>query len=629
MQIYRFARSVRGLKRTVVFCVSAVASFYLADPCRAQAAPSYTINTFAGIGVSGYAGDGSQASNAQLANPFGIAVDSAGNIYIADQANNRIRKITPDGTINTVAGNGTAGYTGDKGSATNAELASPQGVAVDASGNIYISDTINNVVRKVSGGTITTIAGNNSLGFGYSGDGGPAIGAQLFNPTGLAVDSSGNLYIADTNNSVIRRVGTDNNINTVAGNHAPGYLGDSGQATAAEIDSPTGVAVGSNGILYIADTGNNRVRKVGLDGTISSVAGSFIGAYGGDGGPAIKASLNRPRGVAVDAAGNLYIADAFNGRIRMVTTNAAIATIAGNGGAGFSGDGGQATSAKLYFPSDVALDSSGNVYIVDNQNNRIRILTPVQQIPSIAAGGVQSAGAFGAFSAVAPGSWIEIFGTNLATHTRTWTGDDFNGASAPTALDGTFVTIGGESAYVDFISPTQVNAQVPSTVGTGPQSIVVTTAQGMSSPFSLTVNSTQPGLLAPPSFNVVGNQYAVALFSDGVTFVAPSGAIPGVASRQATPGDTIVLYGIGFGAVTPFTPAGEIAGPGTTLTLPLQVFFGQTPAVLSYWGLAPGSVGLYQINVVVPNVATSDLVPLTLTLGSQSGTQTLFIAVKN
>lgn len=617
------------MKRTLVICLSAVASLYLADSCCAQTAPSYTINTIAGTGTSGYSGDGSLAISAQLASPFGVAVDSSGNIYIADQGNNRIRKITPDGNINTVAGNGTSGYTGDKGSATSAELSNPQGVAVDSAGNIYIADTSNNVIRKVSNGSITTIAGDNSLGFGYSGDGGQAVSAQLFHPTSLALDASGNLYIADTNNSVIRRVGTDNTITTVAGNHAPGYAGDGGQATAAEIDNPSGVALEATGILYIADTGSNRVRKVALDGTISTLAGTFTGAYGGDGGPAIKASLNKPRGVAVDAAGNVYIADAFNGRIRLVTRNGAISTIAGNGGAGDSGDGGQATSAKLFFPSDVALNASGNVYIVDNQNDSIRVLTPVQQVPSITAGGVQSAGAFGAFSSVAPGSWIEIFGTNLASGTRPWSGDDFKDANAPISLDGTSVTIGGQSAFVAYISPAQVNAQVPSTVGIGPQSITVTTGQVTSSPYSIAVNPTQPGLLAPPSFNVGGNQYVAALFPDGATFVAPPGAIPGAVSRQAKPGDTIVLYGIGFGAVTPYTPAGEIAGQSTTLVSPLQVFFGQTPATLSYWGLAPGQVGLYQINVVVPNVATSDLVPLTFTLGGQSGTQTLFIAVKD
>ena len=275
------------------------------------------------------------------------------------------------------------------------------------------------------------------------------------------------------------------------------------------------------------------------------------------------------------------------------------------------------------------MDSAGNVYIADNQNNAIRILTAIQQIPTISAGGVQSAGGFGGFSAVAPGSWIEIFGSNLATGTRTWTGDDFNGSNAPTSLNGTSVSIGGLPAYVEYVSTTQVNAQVPSTIGTGQFSVVVSSGQTSSAPYSITVNSLEPGLLAPPSFIVGGNQYAAAVFTDGVTFVAPPGTIAGVTSRQAKPGETIVFYGIGFGGVSPFTPAGVIPSGSTTLVAPLQIMFGQTPATLQYWGLAPGQIGLYQFNVVVPNIASSDLVPVTFTLAGQPGAQTLFIAVKD
>ena len=286
------------MKQTAVFCLSGLASVCLAVSVHAQS--TYNISTLAGNGTSGYSGDGGIGTSAQFANPFGIAVDSAGNVYVADQVNNRIRKITKDGNINTVAGNGTFGYTGDKGSATSAELANPQGVAVDSQGNIYIADTNNHVVRKVSGGTITTIAGNNAAGPGNIGDGGPATNAQLFFPSGLAVDSSGNLYIADTGNSEIRIVKTDGTIKTFAGNGAQGLTGDNGQATAAELNAPTGVAVDSTGVLYIADTSNNRVRRVGLDGTITSIAGTFVGAYGGDGGKAVNASLSKPRGIAVD-----------------------------------------------------------------------------------------------------------------------------------------------------------------------------------------------------------------------------------------------------------------------------------------------------------------------------------------
>src|ERR1017187_5217619 len=261
--------------------------------------------------------------------------------------------------------------------------------------------------------------------------------------------------------------------------------------------------------------------------------------------------------------------------------------------------------------------------IADTNNSRIRLLKPNTSI-----GAVISAGAFGQFSTVAPGSWIEIYGFGLATGSRLWTGADFNGDNAPTSLDGTKVTIGGQAAFIDYISPVQVNAQVPSNVSTGAVQVTVTSGGVTTPPHTVTVNSSQPGLLAPSSFLVNGRQYAVGLFSDGVTYVLPPGAVPGVPSRRANAGDTISFYGVGFGSVSPNIPAGQIVQQSNTLTLPLQVFFGQTPATLSYSGLAPTAVGLYQFNVVVPNVAASDAMPLIFKLNGISGTQTLYIAVQ-
>jgi len=244
-------------------------------------------------------------------------------------------------------------------------------------------------------------------------------------------------------------------------------------------------------------------------------------------------------------------------------------------------------------------------------------------------GTIISAGAYGAFDSAAPGTWMEIYGENLAADSRQWGQSDFNGVNAPTSLDGTKVTVGGQSAFVYYINPGQVDALVPGTVDAGPQPVIVTTAKGTSVPLPLTVNSLEPGFLAPPAFVVNGNQYLAALFSDGVTFVLPPGAISGVTSRQAKPGETITTYGIGFGGVTPNIPAGQIAGVASQLDASLQVMFGSTPATLSYWGLAPGFVGLYQFNIVVPNIDNNDLVPVTFTLGSQSGVQTLYTAVHN
>jgi uncharacterized protein (TIGR03437 family) len=242
---------------------------------------------------------------------------------------------------------------------------------------------------------------------------------------------------------------------------------------------------------------------------------------------------------------------------------------------------------------------------------------------------VAGAAAFGAFTSVAPGSWIEIYGSNLAVSSRGWTTADFNGVKAPTSLDGTKVTIGGQDAFIAYISPTQVNAQLPSNVGPGPQQVMVTTAAGTSAPYIITVNLAQPGLLAPPSFQIRGKQYAAALSNDGATYVLPPGAIPGAASRPAHPGETIVLYGVGFGPVTPIVEAGEVVQQSNALTMPVQIFFGQIPARVSYAGLASGTVGLYQFNVVVPNVAASDAVPVTFTLGGASGEQTLYTAVQD
>jgi len=240
---------------------------------------------------------------------------------------------------------------------------------------------------------------------------------------------------------------------------------------------------------------------------------------------------------------------------------------------------------------------------------------------------VITAGAYGGFDSVTPGTWMEIYGENLASDSRSWGGGDFNGVNAPTSLDGTKVTIGGQPAFVYYISAGQIDALVPGNVGTGPQPLTVTTANGTSEPVMVTVNATEPGMLSPPSFIVNGNAYVAALFSDGQTFVLPPNAIPGVPSRQAKPGETILVYGIGFGSVTPSIPAGQIAQQSNTVSLPLQVMFGSTPATLSYDGLAPNYVGLYQFNVVVPNVPDNDLVPFSFTLNGMSGAQTLYTAV--
>lgn len=319
------------------------------------------ITTVAGNGNYGFGGDNGPATSANLAYPRGVAVDSAGNLYIADTYNNRIRKVS-GGTIVTLAGTAAGGLGGDNGPATSAKLAYPHSVAIDTAGNLYIADSNNSLVRKVSGGVITTVAGGGSS----LGDNGPATSAQLNGAYGLAVGAGGSLYIAEGNNNRIRKV-SGGVIATVAGGGTS--LGDNGPATSAQLYSPEGVAVDSAGNLYIADNSNNRVREVS-NGMISTVAGNGNLPDGGDNGPATNANLAAPWSVALDTAGNLYIAEVLGNRIRKVS-NGVITTFAGNGTAGFSGDNGPATSAKLRAQA-VAVDPAGNVYIADTLNNRIR-----------------------------------------------------------------------------------------------------------------------------------------------------------------------------------------------------------------------------------------------------------------
>jgi sugar lactone lactonase YvrE len=342
------------------------------------------ITTIAGDGTPGWVGDRRLATLAQLKSPYGVAVDASGNIYIADTGNNRIRKVTKStGIITTVAGDGVMRYSGDGGPATSARLNQPFGVAVDASGNIYIADGGNHRIRKVtnfgSSGTISTVAGNGE--YGYSGDGGLATSAQLYAPTGVAVDASGNIYIADTENHRIRKVtnpGSSGIISTVAGNGERGYSSDGVLATSAQLNYPYGVAVDALGNIYIADGENHRIRKVtnpGSSGIISTVAGNGESGYSSDGVLATSAQLNSPFGVAVDASGNVYIADIYNNRIRMVTnpgSSGIISTVAGDGTGGFSGDGELSTSGRLNNPYGLCLDALGDIYIADTYNNRVR-----------------------------------------------------------------------------------------------------------------------------------------------------------------------------------------------------------------------------------------------------------------
>jgi sugar lactone lactonase YvrE len=349
------------------------------------------ITTVAGIGSSGFSGDNGLAKDAQLASPTGVELDEAGDLYIADRFNHRIRKvIATTGVITTVAGSGltgpaNGGFSGDNGLATNAQLNCPSNVVVDLPGNLYIADTYNNRVRMVITATniITTVAGDGTEGYG--GDNSLATEAQLQGPTGVAIDGLGNLYIADANNNRIRKViAATGTITTVVGSgptgHASGdFSGDGGLATEAQLNYPSDVAVDGAGNLYIADSYNHRIRQViGTIGVITTVVGSGPtgpgnGGFSGDGGLATAARLDFPTGVVMDGAGNLYIADNGNHRIRkVIAATGVITTVAGTGVASYGGDNGPAIDAQLNLPAKIAFDGLGNLYIADQDNHRVR-----------------------------------------------------------------------------------------------------------------------------------------------------------------------------------------------------------------------------------------------------------------
>jgi uncharacterized protein (TIGR03437 family) len=563
-------------------------------------AQQYTISTIGGNGSPGYV-DGA-ANGSQFSTPVGAAVDSKGNVYIADSVNHRIRMIS-NGTISTVAGTGTAGYSGDGGAATAAELNYPSAVVVDKAGNLYISDTKNQVIRKVtSAGTISTFAGNQGLGFGFGQDDIAATSSQLFNPIGLAVDSAGNVYIADSNaganasttQGLIRVVNaTSGIITTVVG------LGD----TAGLLICPEGIAFDSSGAMYISDIELHVVAKFANGALDLNFAGNGGDGFGGDGGPAANAVLGDPVGLATDAAGNVYIADPTNNRIRRVTTDGIISTIAGVTRYGYSGDGGPALKAQMWSPHGVAVDSSGNVYIADTENDVIRQLTPGTS-PAITPNGVTNAASY--LPQVSPGALASIFGTGLSNAAYT------SGAPFPTGLgasslggEGVSVSVNGLPAPVFFASPGQINFQVPWETSVGTASVTVSVAGAESNTASVPVVSAGPGLFESGSSAIVQNYPGYSLNGPG---------------NPAAPGSIIIAYLTGSGPVSPAATDG-IAAPLDSLvvaTASHSATIGSEPATVNFAGLAPGWVGLVQVNLVVPAGLAGGTYPLIVTIDGQA-----------
>ncbi|MEI7436319.1 MAG: MBG domain-containing protein, partial [bacterium] len=342
----------------------------------------FGISTFAGNGTWGYSGDGGQATDAKLAGPAGVVMDSAGNQYISEVGNQLIRKVRADGVIEVFAGNGTRGSSGDGGQAADAQLADPYGLALDTAGNLYVADYNNNRIRRIgTDGIITTVAGTGTSGF--SGDGGQATSAQLYGPVGVTVDSSGAIYVADYNNCRIRKIGADGIIRTIAGTVTAGYNGDGIAATNAQLNHPFRMAVDAQGVVYVADYANNRVRRIGTDGIIQTVAGTGTAGFSGDGGAATNAQLSCPIAVSLDSGGALYVADIGNNRIRRVGTNGLIEAVAGTSGSGSTGDGGPATNATFQNIFDVAV-AGNSIYVADYAGCKVRKLAPQSAIWSLA-----------------------------------------------------------------------------------------------------------------------------------------------------------------------------------------------------------------------------------------------------
>lgn len=355
-----------------------------------------TITTIAGTGTAGYTGDGVAATATGLYNPYDIGIDSVGNIFIGDALNQRIRKINTSGIISTVAGTGVAGYNGDGIIATTAKLNFPYGMAVNRAGTIVIADMSNQRIRSIqseTGGTISTIGGTGVLG--YSGDGGAATAAKINNPQGIFWDPSNNVFFGDHDNNRLRKIDPAGTITTIAGNGTAGYSGDGGPATAASLYAPSSVAADATGNIYIADMFNHRIRRVDyVTGIITTVAGTGVLGYSGDGGPATAARIRYPKGVCVDRLGNILFTDTDNNLVRKInTTTGIITSIAGTGVAGFGGDGGPATLAKLNYPQGIYVDIYGNIYIGDCLNNRVRkidcvppVVAPISGVDTVCIG---------------------------------------------------------------------------------------------------------------------------------------------------------------------------------------------------------------------------------------------------
>jgi uncharacterized protein (TIGR03437 family) len=733
------------------------------------------IYTVAGSGAIGFTGDGGEALVAELNNPAGLAI-SSGVVYFADASNERVRKIA-NIAITTVAGTGIR----DNGPATNAFLNFPEGVAIDGSGDILVADTGNaearqfktggniNRVGQLQGGipygatvdpagnfyltdeeagfpyeiphilklgtdgSTTLIAGNGPDGF--AGDGGPATLAVLNTPQGVVVDGAGNIYVADYGNHRIRKIDTTGNINTIAGNGKPQFSGDNGPATLAGID-PFDLALDNAGDILVVDQLNNRIRQIAPNNTITTVVGTGLPGYAGDGGPAAEALLRFPSGIALDRSGNMYIADAGNAVVRRVTTGGLITTIAGNGtSAPSAGDGGPAAAAQLN-PFSVAVDAASNVYVTDLINDHVRLLTPqtvkaatmsivsgngqsgtvvmglaaplvlkiadstgagvpgasvifdvnpegaatvtpspaltlndgtvtaavtlgtnpgpvtitavsyalpnlmfsitavASNAPSITSGGITSAGLSNPpVNVLSPNAIVSIFGTNFAP-SGTATQAGLVDGQLPTSLDGVCVEFATVRAPIFGVYASQLNVQVPAVVpGNVPVQVITgcDTPQAVASPpVSVAAQATAPEFFYFTTTASGANPIAAVNAVTGGYIGAP-GLISGAIFTPAKSGDYLTLFATGFGATNPAFAAGVLPTGQAKVSAPVSVTFGGVTLDLSdilYVGLSQYA-GLYQVNIQVPSGVPDGNQPLVITVGGVASPGDAFITVQN
>jgi uncharacterized protein (TIGR03437 family) len=594
--------------------------------CGAQ---TFSISTVAGGGLN--PNTGGQATGFDLATPIGVFAENNAELLVVDSSLCRVFQVSTEGYITAVAGSPSlsGGYAGNGGPAIAAELNAPQQVAVDSSGNLYIADDLNNVIRLVSSaGKITTFAGNNQAESapGGTGDGGPAASAELSGPLGVAVDASGNVYISDSSVNRIRKV-SNGIITTIAGTGGQCCSGEGGPAVSAAISSPQQLALDPAGNLYFAE-GNCVVDEVTTAGTLVRIAGNGTLGYSGDGGPATSAQLScAPGGVAVDASGNVYIADTYNNVIRKVS-NGIITTVAGNGNCGYSGDGGPATTGQLCEPIGLSV-SGNNVYVADWGNGRVRLLTSSVTLgpsPAITSGGVVPI--YSSSSTIQPGSWVSIYGSNLIPGSTpvNWTGN------YPTTLGGATVTINGNPAYISYAAPTLLNVEAPDDTTRGSVNVTVTTINGTSTTSVTLANQS-------PSFSLLSDAKHVAgiiLRPDGsgafgggensYDIIGPAGTSLGYKTVPAQAGNSVVLFGVGFGPTSPAVPAGQTFSGAAPATSTINLTINGQAITTSFAGLS--SPGLFQFNLTMPSGLGTGDQPIVASVGGASTQANIVIALQ-